>query len=203
MVAPGGGIIPQTMLEAFENASAFIAVLRGPDHVYELANAQYRRLMGDRVYVGRPVREVAPDVADQAFFAILDRVFQTAQPYIARDIPLLIERVEGQPRESFRINLLYSAIADSKGGSYGIFVEGTVVSGPPAAMAEPEDESLLTPRELEVLHWSAQGKTSEDTATILGIAARTVQHHIGRITAKLHADNQAHAVAEAMRRKIL
>ena len=67
MVAPGGGIIPQTMLEAFENASAFIAVLRGPDHVYELANAQYRRLMGDRVYVGRPVREVAPDVADQAF----------------------------------------------------------------------------------------------------------------------------------------
>lgn len=191
------------MLEAFENASAFIAILRGSDHVYELANAQYRRLMGERDYIGRPVREVAPDVADQAFFDILDGVYRTGQPYVARDIPLVIERVEGQPRDTFRINLLYSAISDPKGGRYGIFVEGTVLSGPPCAMAEPDDESLLTPRELEVLHWSAQGKTSEDTAIILGIAARTVQHHIGRITAKLHAVNQAHAVAEAKRRKIL
>ena len=191
------------MLDAFENASAFIAVLRGPDHVYELANAQYRRLMGDRIFVGRPVREVAPDVADQNFFEILDQVLANGQTYIARDIPLVIERVERGPRETFRINLLYSAIADPNGGNYGIFVEGTVVSGPPGAMVEPGSESLLTPRELEVLHWSAQGKTSEVTAEILGIAARTVQHHIGRIVAKLRADNQAHAVAEAMRRKIL
>lgn len=191
------------MLDAFEHASAFIAVLRGPDHVYELANAQYRRLMGDRVYVGRPVRAVAPDVADQGFFEILDRVFATGESYVARDIPLVIERVEGQPRDTFRINLLYSAITNPNGGNYGIFVEGTVVSGPPGAMTEGASQSLLTPRELEVLHWSAQGKTAEVTGVILGIAPRTVNHYMGKIIAKLEADNQAHAVAEAMRRKIL
>lgn len=198
----GDSVVPKTVLEAFENASAFIAVLRGPEHVYELANAQYRKLMGARDFVGRPVRDVAPDVADQGFFEILDRVYATGEPYVARDIPLVIERQEGQPRDRFRINLLYSAIADPKGGNYGIFVEGTVVSGPPGAMADPE-ERLLTPRELEVLHWSAQGKTADVTAAILGIGTRTVQHYMAKIVEKLKAENHTHAVAEAMRRKIL
>lgn len=195
--------VPKTMLDAFENASAFIAILRGPDHVYELANAQYRKLMGERVYVGRPVREVAPDVSDQGFFEILDRVLATGESYIAKDIPLVIERVAGKPRQEFRVNLLYSAISDPAGGNYGIFVEGTVVSGPPAAMVDEQYEGLLTPREIEVLYWSAQGKTAEVTATILGIAPRTVGHYMGRILEKLQADNHTHAVARAIRLNIL
>ncbi|WEK03656.1 MAG: LuxR C-terminal-related transcriptional regulator [Candidatus Devosia phytovorans] len=190
-------------MAAFEDTSSFIAVLRGPTHVFELANAQYRKLMGDRDFIGRPVREAAPDVADQGFFEKLDHVLRTGESYVARDIPLVIARVKEQPREEFRINLLYSAIANPGGGNYGIFVEGSVISGPPGAMAEGPHESLLTPRELEVLHWSAQGKTADVTGAILGIATRTVHHYMSRIIDKLDADNHTHAVAEAFRRKIL
>ena len=196
-------VVPQTLLNAFEDASAFIAVLQGKEHVYKLANAQYRRLMGDRGFIGRTVREVAPDVADQGFFEILDEVLATGTSYVARDIPLLIARVDGQPRETFRVNLLYSAITNTSHGNAGIFVEGTVVSGPPGAMADDIHAGLLTPRELEVLHWSAQGKTADVTASILGIGSRTVQHYMGRIIDKLKATNNTHAVAQAMRLKIL
>ncbi|MDB5613385.1 MAG: histidine kinase [Devosia sp.] len=196
-------VVPQTVMDAFENASAFIAILHGPEHIFELANAQYRKLMGVRVFIGRTIREVAPDVADQGFFETLDRVYQTGEIYVARDIPLVLTRVEGMPAEAFRINLLYSAITKPEGGSYGIFVEGTVISGPPGAMAGEQKDRLLTPRELEVLHWSSQGKTADVTASILGIGTRTVHHYMSRIIDKLQATNHTHAVAEAMRRNIL
>jgi DNA-binding CsgD family transcriptional regulator len=198
-----GELDSNSMLKAFEQASAFIAILQGPLHVYTLANAQYRKLMGDRHLIGLPVREAAPDVANQGFFEKLDHVFSTGTSYVARDIPLIIERFEGQPRDAFRINLLYSPIADSSGLVSGIFVEGTVICGPPGAMIDREQDSLLTPRELEVLHWSSQGKTADLTAAILGIAPRTVHHYMSRIIDKLDVDNHTHAVAEAFRRKIL
>jgi len=36
----------------FEQAPGFITILNGPEHVFEFANAAYRRLFGDREYVG-------------------------------------------------------------------------------------------------------------------------------------------------------
>ena len=40
----------------FEQAPGFICVLRGPEHVFELANAAYRSLTGGRDLIGKPVR---------------------------------------------------------------------------------------------------------------------------------------------------
>ena len=47
----------------FEQAPGFIAVLHGPEHVLEFANAAYRRLTGDRGFVGRTVRDAIPELA--------------------------------------------------------------------------------------------------------------------------------------------
>lgn len=58
----------------------------------------------------------------------------------------------------------------------------------------------LTPREREILQWSAQGKTNEDVSCILGIATHTVESHQRNIRDKLDAINVTHAVAKALRR---
>ena len=53
----------------------------------------------------------------------------------------------------------------------------------------------LSPRELEILTWSAKGKTYWEIARILGIAYSSVHSHINTYRAKLNAVNIAHAVA--------
>jgi DNA-binding CsgD family transcriptional regulator len=55
--------------------------------------------------------------------------------------------------------------------------------------------SGLTPREVEVLAWIAQGKTHREIAVILGISKRTVSEHAATAIRKLTAANAAHAVA--------
>jgi DNA-binding CsgD family transcriptional regulator len=60
----------------------------------------------------------------------------------------------------------------------------------------------LTPREVEVLAWVAQGKTSAETALIIGIRPRTVDKHLERIFTKLGVENRTAAAALLARRPI-
>jgi len=62
---------------------------------------------------------------------------------------------------------------------------------------EPPNFNLST-RELEVLYWAACGKTSEETAVILGITKRGVRFHCANILTKMNAMNIAHAVAKGI-----
>lgn len=61
----------------------------------------------------------------------------------------------------------------------------------------------LTEREVEVLRWSAGGKTADEIGTILSISARTVTFHITSSLAKLNATNKTQAVAKAFFLNIL
>jgi DNA-binding NarL/FixJ family response regulator len=56
----------------------------------------------------------------------------------------------------------------------------------------------LTERERDVLRWTAAGKTSSETGTILGISARTVNYYMTSILLKLNAVNKTHAVVKAV-----
>jgi LuxR family transcriptional regulator, transcriptional regulator of spore coat protein len=53
----------------------------------------------------------------------------------------------------------------------------------------------LSPRELEILTWAANGKTYWETARILGIAYASVHSHANSLRLKLNAVNVTHAVA--------
>ena len=61
----------------------------------------------------------------------------------------------------------------------------------------------LSPREREVLTWAARGKSAWETATILGITSRTVDKHIQTAFRKLGATNRTHAVAIALRERLI
>ncbi|MCF5144627.1 LuxR family transcriptional regulator [Pseudomonas sp. WS 5532] len=52
----------------------------------------------------------------------------------------------------------------------------------------------LTPRETEILRWSALGKTASDIATILCLSERTVGFHISSCLRKLGVNNKIAAV---------
>jgi len=61
----------------------------------------------------------------------------------------------------------------------------------------PEAAARLTGRELEALKWTADGKSSEEIALILGISTRTVNFHLANAVAKLGASNKLAAAVKA------
>lgn len=66
-----------------------------------------------------------------------------------------------------------------------------------APMLAVEEEVRLTPREREVLQWTADGKTSETIAQILRISVNTVNFHLKNSIEKLGASNKTSAASRA------
>ncbi|MCI0752458.1 response regulator [Teichococcus vastitatis] len=107
-----------------EQAPAFAAFLRGPDHVFEIANAAYMRLVGREDMLGRPVREALPELDGQPFFDLLDKAYATGQAFQAEAMSALL-RTSGQEALSERfLNFVYQPIINSDGQVFGVFVLG-------------------------------------------------------------------------------
>ncbi len=61
----------------------------------------------------------------------------------------------------------------------------------------------LTPREIEVVRLLASGRSNKEIADALAIGDETVKTHVGRVLAKLHAENRAQAVIQALKRGLV
>ncbi|MCO7567006.1 autoinducer binding domain-containing protein [Pseudomonas sp. S 311-6] len=70
-------------------------------------------------------------------------------------------------------------------------------------LARLAPEPSLSDRELEVLKWSAAGKTASDIACILSLSTSTVNFHIRSVITKTNAANKAGAIAIAATRGLL
>jgi len=55
----------------------------------------------------------------------------------------------------------------------------------------------LTKREVEILRWTAQGKSSEEIASILYLSVNTINYHIKKSTSKLGTTNKTAAAVKA------
>ena len=70
-----------------------------------------------------------------------------------------------------------------------ILAPGGIESGTPS----------LTPRELETLRWTMEGKTAREVGEVLGITERTAALHVNNATHKLGCVNKHQAVLKALR----
>lgn len=66
-----------------------------------------------------------------------------------------------------------------------------------ASLPFPEALLRLSKRQREVLEWVSDGKTTQDTATIMGLTAATVEKHLRNARAALQVDTTAQAVMKA------
>ncbi|MEG0247513.1 MAG: autoinducer binding domain-containing protein [Pseudomonas sp.] len=98
-----------------------------------------------------------------------------------------------RPEKKIMINELYE-----KGGSvqwvchtlHAVLCEHHL-----SALCPPQPK--MSERELEVLKWSAAGKTAADVACILSLSQSTVNFHIRSVITKTNAANKAGAIAIA------
>jgi signal transduction histidine kinase len=144
----------------FEHAPAFLAVLRGSDHTFERVNEAYYQVVGHRDIVGRPVLEALPEIRGQGFVELLDGVLRTGEPFIGREVPVLLARAPGAPQEQRYIDLVYLPLLEADGSRSGVIAHGMDVTAQvhvrhdierllgesEAARAEAEDASQAKSR---------------------------------------------------------
>ena len=136
----------------------FVALLSGPAHVFQYVNDAYVALSGPREFIGRSVRQVYPELEQQGFYELLDRVYRTGEPYVTRGTPVQL----GGEAEHRHIDLIYEAILNPLGEVSGIFVGGYDVTeahrnAVALRLSEARLRSLNTDLERQVIERSAVG----------------------------------------------
>lgn len=137
------GDIATTLTQMFEQAPTFMALLRGPDHRFELANPSYLRLVGKREIIGRTVAEALPDAAAQGFVNLLDGVYQSGKAFTATGSRIELQASPGGPIVEHFLDFVYQPLRGADGAVNGIFVEGAdVTERTLAERARAESEAL-------------------------------------------------------------
>jgi signal transduction histidine kinase len=129
------------LVEVFRQAPSFLAVLRGPDHVFEFVNDAYYALIGHRDVIGKPLREALPEVRDQGFLPLLDRVLESGVPYVGREVPIRLARSPDAGAEERFVDFVYQPLSEADGSSSGIVAHGSDVTD--QVLARREIERLL------------------------------------------------------------
>ena len=132
----------ERLRQLFEQSPSFTAVLRGPEHRYELINPAYAQLIAHRDVIGKTVREAIPEVEGQGFFELLDQVYASGEPFVGEAAPISIQRTPDAAPETRLLDFVYQPIRGADGAVTGIFVEGIdVTMARQAAVALRESEA--------------------------------------------------------------
>jgi PAS domain S-box-containing protein len=111
----------QTFYALFQQAPALIAIVRGPQYVFEFANPGYYELFPGRgELLGRSVLEVVPEAAEQGFIGLLDNVYQTGEPFVGKEMRLELFQPETNETVEKYFNFTYQAFREN-GQIVGIF----------------------------------------------------------------------------------
>ena len=140
------------LTDIFRQAPVAVAILRGPDHVYEFTNPAYRELIGNRDVLGKAIREARPELAGQGVVELLDGVYRTGQPYTGKALRFMLERRPNAPLAEAYFDLVYQPVRDATGEIDGI-----------AIVAFEVTELALARREAE-----AANRTKDEFLAMLG-----------------------------------
>jgi PAS domain S-box-containing protein len=169
----------------FDSAPGFMAVIRGPQLVFEWANRAYYKLVGSRELIGRSVFDVIPQAA-KLYRSILERVLVTGEPFNGRGMPIVLPDSDGVPRTR-HLDFIYQPIVGADGEVTGIFVEGQDVTE--AFQAQAKQQLLLD----ELNH-----RVKNTLATVQAIVGQTLradrapEDFAAHLQARLKALSQTH-----------
>lgn len=149
----------------FAQAPGAVAVLRGPSHVIEIANPAFESLVGRSNIVGRPVAEALPEMVAQGFVELLDRVFQTGEPYVGRAAPITLQRGPDNSPEERLVDFVYQPLTDAAGDRSGVFVQVTDVTDvtrAEAALRASEAKSQAIVNAIDQMIWATRADGYHD-----------------------------------------
>ena len=112
----------------FDQAPGFIAVLTGRDHVFEMVNEAFYKLVGHRAILGKPALEAQPELPGQGLRQLLDQAYDSGQPLVLHGYRLALQRQPGGPLQERHVDLLLQPVIGQDQRVTGVFVQGNDVT---------------------------------------------------------------------------
>ncbi|WP_407873967.1 GAF domain-containing protein [Qipengyuania nanhaisediminis] len=181
---PRLAVDPQRLASLFEQAPGFMAVLRGSDHVFELANPTFCELVGKNDLIGKSFAAVAPHATGRRLLGLLNQVYRSGDAHIAKAEEMRLQDREG----AVFLDYVFQPIKDETGRVTGIFIQGNDVTA--RARAERfqatqsrllesafEDRSLPELLEMLILAVEEQAETEVLGSILLFDEERERLHH--------------------------
>jgi PAS domain S-box-containing protein len=153
----GSQLVRSRLAAAFEQAPAFIATLRGPEHTFELANPACLQLIGDRPIVGHPAAEVLPETVEQGFIELLDRVYESGDAHSGWQAPLRLRREPDAALAEVFVDYVLAPVRGDDGAVAGIVFHGVDVTDLVVARRQLEETQV----ELEAANQELQRTNAE------------------------------------------
>jgi PAS domain S-box-containing protein len=112
----------------FQHAPVAIAILKGPQHVFEFANDSYLEVAGRAAVIGRTIREVFPELDGQGIYELLDSVYASGQPFMADSLRVQMRRRGAEALDDVYFKFVYQPMPGPSGEIEGIAVVATDVT---------------------------------------------------------------------------
>lgn len=116
--------------QLFTNAPAGLALLHGPEHRFTFVNSECLR-MSRRAkiedLIGKPAREVMPELESQGYLDLLDQVYRTGVEYVGTENPVLIGTPDGQTQQIY-VNFAIQPVRNASGQIEGLLYHGVEVT---------------------------------------------------------------------------
>ncbi len=133
----------QRLYSLFMQAPAMIAILRGPSHIYELANPLYLKIVGkSKDILGKPVHEVFPELNGQGILELLDTIYTTGEPFIGNELLIQLDINNDGVAEDVYFNFVYQPSRNGSGNVDGILVHAVDVTSQVVARQKAEELAL-------------------------------------------------------------
>ncbi|HET9036780.1 MAG TPA: PAS domain-containing protein, partial [Myxococcaceae bacterium] len=106
------------LLSLFDHAPIAVVTQRGPDLAYDFVSPGAQRL-AQRPMLGRPMREVFPELQGQGLHELVERVYRTGAPQVVTEQRLRYRRDVGG-EEEIHVDATYSPLRDERGRVDGV-----------------------------------------------------------------------------------
>lgn len=118
------------LADIFMRAPSFMAALREPQHVFEIANLPFYELIGrqgdfaTQAIIGKTVADVLPGMVEQGIVRLLDQVYRTGKPFVGNDMRVVFQ-LDGDIAEAEHfVDFTFQPTRDEDGAVSGILVHG-------------------------------------------------------------------------------
>jgi transcriptional regulator EpsA len=192
----------------FETFTRGLFNTQAEQEVGDPVNGLLPRIMDDWLRGGRVPRLLSPDGDDQVgrrqLLADLKRCeFGHVVAHGAREMQgeggsffVFVRHPSPQaPRDAYLLELLMPYLH--------MALHRMLINESSEKIDEVEAVTLLSKREIQVLHWVKNGKTNQEIGQILDISPPTVKNHVQNIMRKLNVTNRAQAVGKGATLRLL
>lgn len=176
-----------------DQAPVATALLTGPDHVFEIANPPYRKMVGREV-LGKTFAQAFPELERTQLPAIFDRVYLEGLPFSTNELSIPLSRYIGGPIEERYLKFNLEPVRDAEGQVYGMMcmaldVTDLVASRHILEKAHQEREALLVAAE-------AAAKAKDEFLAMLGHELRNPLAPIVTALELMKIDGNDHLLRE-------